>query len=495
MLDSFGIFEGGGAKGLAHIGALKAGEEHRVNFLGVAGTSAGSIVAALVAAGWRADELYDPFKPVGQKGPLEKDFLDFFDRGVWKRLVKLKNDAESTFKGIAPVWLWCRAPGFYLRNRGLIDRLSAERGFFRTDEFSKWLEPLLRKKITGSGPGGNVLFRDMRKIPLKIIVTDLTDQSIQVFGNGEEETPNERVAEAVAASITIPFFFTPHAFNRQDKIVELVDGGLLSNFPAWVFDEERLHAGVLTPTLGFTLVEKSPGQVADTSTLLGFAMRLFTTALAGDALLETRQVVNMQTIPLRVRVSTFDFDMAPEVKDDLYNDGWTGATAYFKKYVGPRDPKEMSLELKMLHSHMQKEIGKGNIHLRVNVALPTGKDRLKILYTYNMDDDADDRLEFSLDAGATGLCWQTHDFVVCDLIDAKATFQSKYKMSKYQQALVRSELKSLLSVPIFDQGKFSSEKAKIDNPLIGVLNFDSDENLMQVFAKLPIQQAAVECAK
>ncbi len=45
MLDSFGIFEGGGAKGLAHIGALKAAEVRRLKFLGVAGTSAGSIVA------------------------------------------------------------------------------------------------------------------------------------------------------------------------------------------------------------------------------------------------------------------------------------------------------------------------------------------------------------------------------------------------------------------------------------------------------------------
>jgi hypothetical protein len=49
-------------------------EEHGVNFLGVAGTSAGSIVAALIAAGWRSDELYDPSKPVGQKGRFEVDF-------------------------------------------------------------------------------------------------------------------------------------------------------------------------------------------------------------------------------------------------------------------------------------------------------------------------------------------------------------------------------------------------------------------------------------
>ena len=49
MAGCFAIFEGGGAKGLAHIGALKALEGRKVDLLGVAGTSAGAIVAALVA--------------------------------------------------------------------------------------------------------------------------------------------------------------------------------------------------------------------------------------------------------------------------------------------------------------------------------------------------------------------------------------------------------------------------------------------------------------
>ncbi len=84
--------------------------------------------------------------------------------------------------------------------------------------------------------------------------------------------------------------------------------------------------------------------------------------------------------------------------------------------------------------------------------------------------------------------------MVCDLVDAKATFQSKYKMTKYQQALVRRELRSLLSVPIFDQDQFSERKAKTEIPLIGVLNFDSDENLLDDFTKVPIQQTAAECA-
>ena len=85
--------------------------------------------------------------------------------------------------------------------------------------------------------------------------------------------------------------------------------------------------------------------------------------------------------------------------------------------------------------------------------------------------------------------------MVCDLVDAKQTFQSAYKMTKYQQALVRPELKSLLSVPIFDQNKYDQTRPKTGNPLVGVLNFDSDDNLLADFAKPEVQRAAAECAK
>lgn len=54
------VLEGGGAKGIAHVGALHAIEQHseRVRVSGIAGTSAGSIVAALAAAGYSAEDIF-----------------------------------------------------------------------------------------------------------------------------------------------------------------------------------------------------------------------------------------------------------------------------------------------------------------------------------------------------------------------------------------------------------------------------------------------------
>ena len=59
----FGVFEGGGIRGFAHIGALRALRRRRIEFEQVAGASIGAIVAALVAAGYTAEELYSETEP------------------------------------------------------------------------------------------------------------------------------------------------------------------------------------------------------------------------------------------------------------------------------------------------------------------------------------------------------------------------------------------------------------------------------------------------
>ncbi len=58
---------GGGVKGAAHIGAIKAFEEENIHFEYVGGTSSGSIVACLYAAGFNSDEIYNIFKKYCKK--------------------------------------------------------------------------------------------------------------------------------------------------------------------------------------------------------------------------------------------------------------------------------------------------------------------------------------------------------------------------------------------------------------------------------------------
>ena len=58
---------GGGVKGAAHIGALKALEEENIKIDYIGGTSSGSIVASLYACGFTSDEIYEIFKKYCKK--------------------------------------------------------------------------------------------------------------------------------------------------------------------------------------------------------------------------------------------------------------------------------------------------------------------------------------------------------------------------------------------------------------------------------------------
>jgi NTE family protein len=486
-IKAFGIFEGGGARGLAHIGALKAAEERSIEFIGVAGTSAGSIVAALISVGYTADELYDPDS---KEGIFDKDFLDFFGKKEgWDKFLHLKNQVEKTFDSI-DIWkLIPKSMLFYLTNANFLGSLYRRKGFYSSDLFSEWLDHQLAcgiaksKGIDISDVRTPVQFSDTL-IPLKVIATDLTNRKIKIFQQHiEEEEKETAIKDAVSASISIPLFFEPKELNGQ----LLVDGGLLSNFPAWVFDDERDRAPFNTPTLGFKLVEEKSTPI--TTSLYSFLRSLLVTALSGDELLETRRVENLRIIRLQTVNSTFDFKLSPQDKDNLYRCGTEGTRAYFRRDTGnPFNSESIVPLLGILHKSIVSSLGKtSNTHLRVNVMLPDFKEgHLKVFYAYNMENDSDDQLSIPHNSTGAGECWLSRNLVVADLQVIR-----KYS-DKYLQALLRQSLKTLMSLPIPDvrhpngSGGYSR--------WLGVLNVDSDEDLLIDFQRTEIQQVALDTA-
>ena len=66
---------GGGIKGAAHIGVLKALEEENINFDFVSGTSSGSIIATLYGLGYKSNEVYDLFNKYSKK----IKYMDFYN--------------------------------------------------------------------------------------------------------------------------------------------------------------------------------------------------------------------------------------------------------------------------------------------------------------------------------------------------------------------------------------------------------------------------------
>ncbi|MBB01882.1 MAG: hypothetical protein CMJ47_04480 [Planctomyces sp.] len=128
-------------------------------------------------------------------------------------------------------------------------------------------------------------------------------------------------------------------------------------------------------------------------------------------------------------------------------------------------------------------------HLRLNVMLPISSDTLEVVYTFDMDhtEDCDDRLQFRKGCGACGTCWEILDYVICDLADASVTYADQWKMDKYQQRLVRRQLTSLLCVPLFNQKKIrkgGDDPDELRKSFVGVLNIDSDDDILDGFRKL-----------
>ncbi len=554
--QAFGIFEGGGAKGLAHAGALKAAE-NKFEYIGVAGTSAGAIIAALIACRYEADEIYSKGNP---SGLFSADLTKLLDPGEWQSISKvrrefLKSGGIRTTK-IArrrklAVWLICciciavfvtslLLGGLALYSLGslavfllllllcsqksrsttadlsllfmqwiqfhiralrywkLIRTVTKNHGILTTQIFHTWLNDVLGEKLRQhdpafqpSGNDGCVTFADL-PIPLKIIACDFKNRKMRVFQSPQDDQIS--VADAVCASMSIPVAFVPKEIENE----LYVDGGIMSNFPAWVFDTERKTAPRLTPTIGFRLID---GRVSSAGTedrrFLQHMSDVSYSAFFGDNTLETRNVSTLHELKLRVKLDLLDFDANKDEKDAVYDAAYRDAKDCLSEKVHRPPDARMAQILKIVEQAVRRELNHEG-HLRISILLPTDINHLQVVYSINMNNefDCDDRLVLGKHQGCCGKCWESVDIIVCDLEDAKTTFASKWNMDKYQQRLVRETLKSLCSVPILSQKEPLDTLEGKRGAFLGVMSLDSDDDMVDKFRETASQpqNILVECA-
>lgn len=160
------VFKGGGVKGIAYVGALKALENANImpQITGFAGTSAGAITAALAACRISSDALNTFLRTT--------NYNNFKDKGG---IFNYLNDLANDF-------------GPY------------EGDYFLNDWFKAFL--------TQQGIDPDITFAGVSAkfgTTLKVFSTDLNIQTIQEFST--KETPNVQIAMAVRASMSIPMFF------------------------------------------------------------------------------------------------------------------------------------------------------------------------------------------------------------------------------------------------------------------------------------------------
>ncbi len=469
-MDAFGIFEGGGVRGIALAGALEVAiKEYNYQFIGVAGTSAGAIVAALHSAKWPIDEIQ---RIVATKNFV--DFLDGFGRAQAENGVQEFLELARRLSGGPWDKLVALKRLVFLPNdlRRVITRLVAGYGIYEGDAFVTWLDEQLRLYLKK----GRVTFESI-ETPLKIVASNLNTQEPIVFS--KEQWPEMEVAQAVRASMSIPFFFRPF---RQGTHA-IVDGGLMSNFPAWVFDAERSKIPITIPTMGFRLVEeKTENQIGDLS---AFGKAVLSTGLGGYKRLQTRGIENFIEIPIPTKgISFIKFDLSAQEKNSLLDSGRLATREILSRVARPKPARMIVLQLEGACNAI-KSVAGSNKHLRANVFLPSGGGKVKIFYQYNMDTDPDREFEFAIDAGVTGRCWQEKKLQLGDLAEVRDLAQAdpgylmrKWKFRPQDQAAVRPTLQSLLSLPIFDPTDYNPSTNT--GSLIGVLNFDSDNTIKEI---------------
>lgn len=300
------VFEGGGVKGIGIAGALTVADRY-YKWQYVAGTSAGAIIAALVAAGYSAEEIRDKVYS-----------LDY------KRI---------------------QDPGRFLHMPYLGSLLSLELnlGIFKGDYIENWIRENLKSKgverfgdlavgkKTGH-PGGRyrlrVIASDISRGKMVILPQDITRYGI--------DPDYLDVARAIRMSISIPFFFQPVKLTHIDEkggktVCYIVDGGVLSNFPVWLFD--RNEGPEQLPTIGFKLVGPNEGQPNNIRGPLSMLKAVVDTMMDAhdNRYIEDKNFARTIAIPT-LGVRTTDFNITREKCRLLFRSGVEAAERFFREW-------------------------------------------------------------------------------------------------------------------------------------------------------------------
>lgn len=197
------VFSGGGAKGLAHIGVLKALEENNIPIDYIVGTSMGGIVGGMYASGYSPGEI--------EKIALSSDFQDWVSGSFTNNYRYFFNKKPEN-------------PSF------LTAKLQVDTGFnfkFRSNLINDvplnfaLLEIFAQASVNAGDDFDNLL------VPFRCIVADVLSQEMIPVSKGY-------LAEAIRGTFAVPLVYRPVKLNGK----YVFDGGLYNNFPVDVLKKD-----------------------------------------------------------------------------------------------------------------------------------------------------------------------------------------------------------------------------------------------------------------
>lgn len=292
------VFEGGGVKAIALIGAACCLEDRGYEIKNFAGTSAGAIVASLLAVGYESKELKEII--------MNTDYSMFLDP---RKLNKFK---IVSFPSNAI-------------------RLLKNKGIYSGDPIERYMEELLERK-------GKLKFKDISingKSPLKIISSDITRGDILILPDDLEHydiDPMEfEISKAVRMSISIPFFFKPEKLEYKNQLSYIVDGGILSNYPIWIFD---VNGTPRWPTFGMKLIDNKLSYTARSKTdIVSYTLDIISAMINKNEEIYVKDKDWVRTISIpSLGVGTTEFSLKAEKALELFEAGYKSAEKFLRTW-------------------------------------------------------------------------------------------------------------------------------------------------------------------
>ncbi len=217
------VFSGGGAKGLAHIGVLKALEENNIPIDYIVGTSMGGIIGGMYAAGYSPSEI--------EYVTLSKDFQNWVSgrfQSDYRYFYRKKPDNPSVFTAKFKI-----DSAFQTRIRSnLVNDIPLNFALLE----------LLAQSSANARDDFNKLF-----VPFRCIVADIFSQKMIPVNNGS-------LAEAIRGTFAVPFIYRPVKVGGQ----YVFDGGLYDNFPVDVMKSEFTPDYIIGANVSFKNFNEYP---------------------------------------------------------------------------------------------------------------------------------------------------------------------------------------------------------------------------------------------